>query len=75
MACPKYSHVVRYQRHRKKVGQNTAVLWPTPYSSSSDEVSPDSSWIACNPFVKDMILSAAGLSFVFFESRLSHLFG
>jgi hypothetical protein len=28
-ACPMYSHMRRYMAYRKRVNQNTAVLWPT----------------------------------------------
>ena len=76
-ACPMYSHMRTYSAHRKKVGQNTAVLWPTPYSSlsSSEETSLASSWMAWSTLVRDMAFPLTdGVSAPLF-SRRSHLLG
>jgi hypothetical protein len=76
-AFPMYSRMRRYMAHHKKVGEKTAVLWPTPYStlSLSEETSMASSWMAWRTLVSDTTFTfAAGVSFPF-VSRRSHLFG
>ena len=69
----RYSHVRMYHTNRAKGGQSIAMPWPIPYSSSSsDDTSLASSWIACRTLASDI---AFPFGLHFFSSRQSHVLG